>query len=124
MMVFAMAVVWCLMSPRDVLLLSRRLEARRIRRHVDSIALQRWAAVVLVAHSNDEALFYDPHTTNVPADVFALYPEAPNVGARRDSVVIHWGRAHPSIHVGATNFVLTSPVAMRWCPGVYLVLAE
>ena len=112
------------LSLGDVVFVRQRLQAHRIKSHADPVALQCWATNMLAAHSKDEAVYYDLHSTNVPADILALYPGRPAVVAGRDSLVIHWGRTHPSIHVGATNFTLTKPLAMRWSPGVYLVLAE
>lgn len=121
---FVSVVVWGPISLRDVVFMRQRFQARRIKVQADPVALQRWAVNLLVAHSREEGSYYDLNSTNVPADILALYPGAPSVAAGRDSVVIHWGRSHPSIHVGNTNFSMRKPLAMQWRPGVYLVLAE
>lgn len=116
--------VWCPVSLSDIVFLRQRWEARRIRSTTDPIAVQRWATNLLALHNHDDVPYYEFHSTNIPADILALYPETPTVGAGRNFVVIHWGRAHPSFRVGATNFVLTNRLAMPWTPGVYLMIAE
>ena len=118
------AAVWWPVSLSDVVFLRQRWEARRIRNHADPAALQRWATNLLAGHAQDEMPYYDPHSTHIPTDILALYPGTPAMGAGRDCVVIHWGRGHPSIHVGATNFVLINRLAVPWSPGVYLMIAE
>jgi hypothetical protein len=118
------AFLWFHVSLSDVVFFRQRLEARRIRKHSDPVALQRWATNMLALHSRDEDFYFDPHSTNVPSDILSLYPRPPAVVAGRDSLTIVWGRGHPVVHVGTTNFVLTNRLAVRWISGVYLMISE
>lgn len=93
---------------------------RRVKAEVDPLALQRWATNFLALHPDD--YFFDVRGTNAPVDIIRLYRLRPSVATlpERRSVIIAWGRGHPSIHVGGPDFVSTNRAAQMWVPGVFL----
>jgi hypothetical protein len=111
-------------SFRDVIFFRQRLEARRVRKQCDAFALQRWATNLLALHGRDQEPYYDPRGTNLPGDILAVYSWPPAVVGGRDSVSVVWGRGHPVIHVGGSDFVLTNRLAARWIPDVYVISSK